>query len=186
MNQAEGGFFSTNEIRQFLEHGMSKADRYRVRGWARAYVVGSEIDPNDLEQEAYVAALSGDRKCRRDLSIMVFLKSTLRSLANGEFQAAWRRHRETLTEDDEALFFTHRGMPTGDPAQEQLARDACDRLLEACSANQAAHDVLLCRGAGYSPEETQRELGLSKVQYASALTYVRRTANRIYPEGPND
>ena len=181
MDQADGGHYRTDEIRQFLEHGMSETERYRLHGWARAYVVGSEIDPNDLVQEAYVAALSGDRKCRRDLSIMVFLKSTLRSLANGEFQAAWRRHREFLSEDDEAAFLTHKGMPAGDPAQEQIARDACDRLLEACAANQAAYDVLLCRGAGYTPEETQREAGLSKVEYASALTYIRRTANRIFP-----
>lgn len=182
MDQADDGNRSTDEIRQFV-HSMAAAERFRMLAWARAFVVGSEIDPRDLVEDAILAALSGDRKCRRDLSIMVFFKSTLRSLANGEFRSAWRRHREILSADDETVFLSFEPRAADDPSHQALVGDACARLLAACAQNEDAYNVLMCRGAGYSPEETQRETGLSTIEYASALRYIRRAADRTFPEG---
>lgn len=181
MDDSNGHTRSTEEIRQFIDN-LADADQARLMGWARYYAAGTSVSAEQLLAEAMSRALVGSRRCRSDLSIMVFFRSTIRSIISGELQSAWNRKVDHFPDDEIAVPEHLAGPAPEDPERSVMLFDAFARLSKALESKATERDVLTWRCLGMSPDEIQQEMKLTPTQYASALRQIRRTADKLFGE----
>jgi hypothetical protein len=79
------GHLTVDEVRRSLE-AMTDAQLKKLRLWTRWLTQGTRMDADDLISKAVVSTLS-TRKCPRDVSVMVFLRGAIRSLADAEYKS---------------------------------------------------------------------------------------------------
>jgi DNA-directed RNA polymerase specialized sigma24 family protein len=167
---------SEAEVHAAIEE-LSGADYAKLmliaRGFARARIRCSVVEPEDLLQEAITKTLDGRRTWNRTVSILKHLDRVMESDAGH------------IAEKEAA----HTPPPAArgpDPREQSAAQDKLDDLLSLFADDDQALEVLHLRGMGFSASEIQQELGISKTHYETVNKRIRRRVAKHLSEGDPD
>jgi DNA-directed RNA polymerase specialized sigma24 family protein len=180
--QDDDDYLTPEEMSERLSQ-LSRADLERLKQIS-GYFARSPQEAEDLRQEAYLRALEGSRRCRRDQPVVVFLAGTMQSISNAARKAAARvkPHKEALEREPTAA------SPTAplDPLQALLEQESEFRLamgkLRLFGNDPVAMAVIegimegfqgaeLCELVGITPKElaTKRRLVKRRLDAAGGL-----------------
>lgn len=188
-------YLSTEEAIGALER-LSQADMIKLRVLADLRASGLPgNDGDDLLQTALERMVEGNRRWPRGLGGVRFLDQVMRSIAS-EHRQADRREKQHMNvipasgldladSDDpdcpEDVFERTRGDDVG--ADQMLIAKQTLREIESLFPEEHLLGVVLWRAEGYSPEEIQRELGMSQTDYETASKTIRRRVIRWNTKG---
>lgn len=182
--------FSTEEMKEVLS-SLSDADMIRLGRIAQAYCKG-RIDPDDLLQRAFVAALDGSRKCPRDLKLITFLAGTMKSLASSRFKSLTRSPELQLidrqvddSEEDPVVTDSPAEVPTAEQQliSEQEAEAIYGAILSLFADDEIARIIVEGDMEGMDAKELRELTGLDETAYGSKRRLIRRRIVKAYPEG---
>lgn len=182
---------------------LNESDLYRLRRFATYCMVGTDYsDPMDLIQEALVrtvAATAGEkgRNWPLDVPFVVYLKNTIRSLANGSRESASQQktaHLEDMVHEGETIedvlgYHKHRH---GDALTQAVALEesverhgqakACADRIEAYFLDDPQVGWII-EGAkeGWSAKEIMDVAGMNPTQYSTARRRFRRGIDQLFP-----
>ena len=168
---------------------LSEGELRRLEQLARLRVIGLHaVDWRDLLHEAIARLLDGSRRWPRDVSLVVFLRETMRSIASDH----WRRLEEPVVMSEAELGVhqeTGEGAldnaidPVASPERRVSAAETLARIEEAFKGDENALKVMAGMAIGKSPKEIQEEAGMNKTRYASTQRRIRRGLAREFPDG---
>ena len=168
---------------------LSEADLRRLEQIARLRSLGlSDLDWRDLLQEAVTRLLDGSRRWPRNISLVVFLRETMRSIVSDY----WRRRRSSVillesdllrAEDAEHSDIIGNAQdPTRNPEREAAAAETLARVTEIFQDDCEARTVIAGMAYGKSPKEIQEEASMTPRQYATTQRRIRRNLHRAFPD----
>jgi len=162
---------------------LTTVDKARLEKAARRFSSGLSITPQDLLQIAFEKAVSHERKCPADVPVVVFLARTMESLLDNYLTK--REHdaheQAMLSPDAEAEAAAIEGVASlDDPAEWLQAKQTLAALTEKIAENATDEMVFQGQLEGMSPQEIQDILEITPVQYASALTSIRRKSDKFF------
>ncbi|MDR3579204.1 MAG: sigma-70 family RNA polymerase sigma factor [Oryzomonas sp.] len=181
---------SVEEMNEALS-SLSDADLIRLGRIARRYSLG-RIDPDDLLQQTFEAALEGNRNCPRGISLIAFLAGTMRSLASSLFKSHTRSPELLLiarTGDDCDETSVDIDKPTEVPNADQMLiseeESAAIRTAILSLFADDEHARLIVEGnmEGMDASELRELTGLDGTAYNSKRRLMRRRIDKAYPEG---
>ena len=168
---------------------LSAADLRRLEKIARLRVIGlHDLDWQDLLHDAVARLLDGSRKCPRGLSLVVFLRETMRSIASDHWR---RRHARPIlleaelprTEGEEVSGIVESAPDLiADPEREAAAAETLTKLEAVFQNDPEAMLVIVAMASGKSPDEIQEEAAMTPTRYASTQRRIRRTLARAFPD----
>ena len=168
---------------------LSGADLRRLEQIARLRVIGlHDLDWQDLLHDAVARLLDGSRKCPRDLSLVVFLRETMRSIASDHWR---RRYAKPVlleaelprTEDGKASEIVGSAPdPIANPEREASAAETLASIEAVFQNDPEALLVIVGMASGKSPNEIQEEADMTPTRYASTQRRIRRTLARAFPD----
>lgn len=172
-------------LRQLADGELRQLERV-----ARIRVIGlAALDWQDLLHDAIGRMLEGRRRWPRDVSLIVFLRETMRSIASEQ----WRRLEMPLVvaESEVARAAGVAGDSavdnTSDVSMEPEARTSAAETLARIEVlfeqDKDALQVMEGMASGKSPAEIQEETGMNATRYASTRRRIRRRLLREFSEG---
>ena len=166
---------------------LSDDDLRRLQQLARLRVIGLHtVDWRDLLHEAIARLLDGSRRWPRDVSLIVFLRETMRSIASDH----WRRLESPVIVTESELggnAVTGEGAldnamdPAASPERRVSAAETLARIEEVFRSDDDALKVMAGMASGKSPQEIQEETGMNETRYASTQRRIRRGLAREFP-----
>jgi|GEM_PF-1311181 len=166
----------------------SDADWTRIRKAAAFYQQvcrRSFMSADDLVQEALFRALSGTRKCPKDVGVALFIANTIRSIANGESEKI-ENIQATISLNDETSSFELSGQ---DPSPENMLSNKQEnqeleqKLINLFADDETAQLMVLGILEGESRAELQALSELDDTQFNSKRRKIRRTINKASQNG---
>ena len=165
---------------------LSDEDYERLEKIARLRVVGLHaVAWRDLLHDAIERLLDGRRRWPRNVPLVVFLRETMRSIANDH----WRRldgpvvvaESEMVTDDQtDSRPVANAVDETADPERHASAEETIRRIEDAFEGDDEALRVLAAMATGQSPREIQQEIGMDETRYASTRRRIRRRLQREF------
>ena len=168
---------------------LSDADLRRLERIARLRTIGlNDLDWQDLLHDAVTRLLDGSRRCPRGLSLVVFLRETMRSIVSDH----WRRRsaRPILLEAE--LPRAEDGKPSGilenapdlktNPERAAAAAETLASVEEVFREDPEAMLVIVGMANGQSPDEIQKEANMNPTRYATTQRRIRRKLARAFPD----
>ena len=168
---------------------LSEADLRRLERIARLRTIGlNELDWRDLLHDAVTRLLDGSRHCPRGLSLVVFLRETMRSIVSDH----WRRRSASpilleaelpQAEDGERSGIVENAPDlTTNPEREASAAETLTSIEEVFRNDPAAMFVIVGMVDGKSPNEIQEEANMNPTRYATTQRRIRRKLARAFPD----
>jgi DNA-directed RNA polymerase specialized sigma24 family protein len=173
---------SPEELRSFIET-MVDHDLVRLTVYAaRLARTADWTAPQDLLQSAFLAAISGDRKCPVDVKPLIFLMGAMRSILDNErTKDSWADVIDLEDEQHQQLVVN---LETPERLQERL-----DSILELKHAltNEFGDDerpflVFEGRMEGMSRPEIRDLLGMQQTEFESLERRLRRFITKYFPK----
>lgn len=170
------------ELRLFIET-MSDLDRVRLTAVAaRLARTADWTTPQDLLHSAFLAAISGDRRCPADVKPLTFFMGAMRSILDNE------RGKDSWTEvadlDDDQHQHLVVDLETPDRLQERL--DSILELKHALTQEFGEDDrpyiVIEGRMEGLSRPEIRDLLGMQQTEFESFERRLRRFMTKYFPK----
>ena len=168
---------------------LSDGDLRRLEQLARLRVIGLHaMDWQDLLHEAIARLLDGSRRWPRDVSLVVFLRETMRSIASDHW---CRLEKPLVVAESESGVDGQTGDgsidnavdPAASPERRVSAVETLARIEELFRDDDDALKVMAGMASGKSPQEIQEETGMNETRYASTQRRIRRKLAREFPEG---
>ena len=166
---------------------LSDGDLRRLEQLARLRVIGLHaLDWQDLLHEAIARLLDGSRRWPRDVSLVVFLRETMRSIASDH----WRRLEKPVVVAESELGVNGESGegaldnaidPAASPERRASAAETLARIEEVFEGDDNALKVMAGMAIGKSPQEIQEETGMNETRYASTQRRIRRGLAREFP-----
>ena len=163
-------------------HELSEADLRRLDELARLRAAGlASVDGRDLLHEAIVRMLDGKRRWPQDVPLLVFLRETMRSIANDH----WRRQEspivaaESETADGTVAMAADVSMA---PEARTGAAQALARIEELFKGDADAQAVMVGMVSGKAPAEIQEENTMNGTRYATTQRRIRRGLAQLFSE----
>jgi hypothetical protein len=139
-------------------------------------------------------AVSGTRKWRVGISMEMCFRSAVRSEINGRWdqhkRLAAKQHAPIAPDGQEVDRFEGIPAPTPDPLTEleegperKRQQAIIDHIQNYFAADEHVTAILIGRDWQMSPQDVQKEFGLTETQYDSATRKLRRFLNKQYPRG---
>ena len=168
---------------------LTDADLQRLEQLARVRVIGLEkLVWGDLLNEAVTRVLDGSRHWPRGVSLVVFLRETMRSIASDH----WRRVGERVVVAESEMIRADRETGHGavdialDASMEPEARVSAAETLARIEAlfegDAEALQVMAGMACGKSPDEIQKEICINATRYASTQRRIRRRLVKEFHE----
>ncbi len=167
---------------------LSDGELRRLEQLARLRAIGLHaVDWRDLLHEAIARLLDGSRRWPLDVSLVVFLRETMRSIASDH----WRRLEESVVMAEAELGVheeTGEGAldnatdPVASPERRTSAAETLIRIEEAFKGDEDALKVMTGMAAGKTPREIREEVGMNEKRYASTQRRIRRRLAREFPD----
>jgi DNA-directed RNA polymerase specialized sigma24 family protein len=181
--------FSTEEIKEAII-SLSDANMRRLHKIAMRYCSG-RLDPDDLLQESFAAALDGRRNCPRNVDVVCFLAGAIRSLASSQFKSL--QHSPELhiiaTQNDDCEDTQETDWPSEAPNADQMliseqeAAAIHAAVLSLFTDDEIAKLIVEGEMEDMDANEIYELTGLDKTAYASKRRLIRRRIDKAYPEG---
>ena len=169
---------------------LTDAELQRLQQLARVRVIGLEaLDWGDLLNEAIARMLGGSRRWPRDVSLVVFLRETMRSIASEHWQRLERSvvmaESETIRVGGEAGHGAVDMAPdmSMEPEARSLAAETLTRIEVLFDGDEEALQVIAGMASGKSPSEIQQETCMNVTRYASTQRRIRRRLVSEFREG---
>ena len=169
---------------------LSDGELRRLEQLARLRVIGLHaVDWRDLLHEAVARLLDGSRQWPRDVSLVVFLRETMRSIVSDH----WRRLEEpvVMAEADLGVRGVHEETdegaldnatdPVASPERRASAAETLARIEEVFKGDEDALKVMAGMVIGKTPREIREEAGMNETRYASTQRRIRRGLAREFP-----
>ena len=183
---------STGELRTAFE-SFSKVEILRLKKAARFFGFRCRTDGDELLDEAFERALSGRRKCKRELDPVVFLVGVIRSVTS---EINKSRERDPLymamTESSSLTQDLLAGIPSdeGSPAEALVVKENQDhaertvaRVEEVFADDDEAQLILMGTMDELTAEEIREIGGMDMTTYASARRRMKRKLSKEFPDG---
>ena len=184
---SESNTLNPDEFRLKVD-SLQDADWIRLRKIASIHAAKCNADWEDILNEALVRALDGRRKCKKDLSVIVFLDGAMRSIVN-----SWNKASKTTptanaaqlyTDTDEGQELTIDHPPDNStPDMIMEAQEMLDKFEALFEGDDEALMVLMGQQDDLPPDEIQELTGLDKTQYATVLRRIRRRFEKLVATG---
>jgi DNA-directed RNA polymerase specialized sigma24 family protein len=166
---------------------LKSADRSRLMKEKIVYSFGNVISNEDLLHEAFIRTLAGERRCPRDLDIIVYLQQTMRSLASEQARVWQRTHQTPLREDGEASGKIAEHVRDHRPAEDHIIKEQRQKIIrervamifERFADDPTARQFLTLILKGKRGAELQKELNLDDVAYATLRRKVKRRCEKL-------
>lgn len=174
---------TTDEITA-LVRALTDAQWIRLRSAAGYFAWVYDRDNDDLLQEAFCRALTGSRKCPKNVDIVRFLVEAMRSIANGEADKVENNvdvvpvvqpgaSIEGAVDPEDSQVDLEDAMITAE--SDEATRQA---LLGLFPSDPQARDLVDGILAGYEGEELRALTDLDQKGYASKRRFMRRTIDK--------
>jgi DNA-directed RNA polymerase specialized sigma24 family protein len=179
----EEEYMPSSEIRVALQE-LTDTDSLRLKMIARCYAARCPMDENDLMQEAFLRALSGERKCPRGVPLIAFLAETMRSIASNERRKGkFIRLLEPSEEnpsDNPILSY-----PDGRPSPEKIAaaEQEVETIFKLFADDEDVGMLLMGITEDYDPDEICDLNEWSRTNYDTVRRRMRRKLNNRFPKG---
>jgi len=189
-NPTDKDYWPTEAIEPLLA-GLSKADWVRLNMAAAYRSIIVSGDPDDLLQEALVRVLSGERRCPKDVAILVFLKQTMRSIASSSAKSFSKKPIIVPPPDFEEYTIQESATQEKTKSIEDIlcsegeAEKIKEKVFALFEHDETANMILMGRVEEMTANEIQTMLGIDQTQYQSKSKYIRRTINKSFPNGWN-
>jgi DNA-directed RNA polymerase specialized sigma24 family protein len=170
----------TTGIQEVLA-ALSDADLLRLRRFAqlRARSVPS-MEWQDLLQEAIARALDGRRLWPASVDFVVFMRQTIRSIANNRMRQEARQGTHVEFEDESSVDGDSHG--STQPERDTANASLLEQIQALFAADPEVLAILSGIANGESPDEIQRRVRITATQYASAQKRIRRGLARAFPD----
>lgn len=188
MPEAATATLSIAELRAALD-ALSEPDLVRLRKIARIYAGGTNLEPDDLLQEAVLRALNGNRTCPKGVALLTFLANAMRSIAWAARERTKSDPVAQASEDvtDEASTASQVGTPGRSPEEDIIAREeqkrGQDALLDLFGDDEQALQMLMGDLDDLPAEEVRTMWNMDKKTYASTRRRIRRKIERKLHDG---
>ena len=178
---------SIDEIIDAL-NSLSDADIRRLEIAARFRTIGhNELDWRDLFNEAVTRLLNGSRKWPQGVTLVTFLRETMRSVISD-----YRRGRKNspilleteLQSGDSQSYDVVENTPvlTDDPERQASAAETLAKIEAVFRDDSEAMLVIIGMASGKSPTEIQEEANMNPTRYATTQRRIRRALAREFPD----
>ena len=168
---------------------LSDADLRRLERIARFRTIGlNDLDWRDLLHDAVARLLDGSRRWRRDLSLVVFLRETMRSIVSDH----WRRRSARRIVLEAELPRAEDGERSGivdnapdlatNPERKVSAAETLASIEAVFRDDPEAMLVIIGMTNGKSPKEIQQEGAMNPTRYATTQRRIRRRLARAFPD----
>lgn len=202
----QGQHRSIKDIESELR-SLSVPDRLRLKKAAEYHCNRGRHQPQDLIQEAFLRALTGERKCPQNISVLVFLIQSIRSIASSDYKTDQRRSSQSSAYKQQSPdnHNTERprvtAIPTssnsvgedvdeGTPEQEIIERENAQnmrkRLLERVEDDTLAYYILECVLDEMQASEIIELLEIDKRTYDTKRKFIRRRLEPLRREDKRD
>ncbi len=177
LTETKEASLSSGELGDALQ-SFSDADWLRLRKAANFLSSRLSLSADDLINEAVIKALSGDRKCPRDVEPIVFLLNAMRSITHNESVKAANLN----VSDGEDIDSIGNG-------SESSANNALDAkcLLQKIEALFADDDectlLLMALADDLTKQEIMGVMEVSTTAYETIRKRFRRTIDKHFPKG---
>ena len=154
------------------------------------------MTPDELVGEAIHAALSGRRRCPREVSVGTFLRNAVRSLASAAFKAEARSKVIPFPGASQEKPNPIEYAPDGSPNPEQILLQRGEAGESEDAAKVAAkelndhfsddYDVQLCIAGmmeGLAGQELREFVGVDQAGLDYARKKIRRASRKLFPNG---
>ena len=168
---------------------LTASDLRRLQHLARIRAIGLEpLEWGDLLNEAIARLLEGSRRWPRDVSLVVFLRETMRSIANGHLRRLEKRTVVAASAlGTDAATGNRIVEGAGDVSMEPEARTSASETLARVeglfSGDKDAMAVISGKVSGQSPQEIQKEACMTATRYATTQRRIQRRLAGEIPEG---
>jgi DNA-directed RNA polymerase specialized sigma24 family protein len=158
---------SVDEVKSAID-ALTLADQEFLMNSANFFCkINALSEPMSLLQEAFTRALTGQRKCRRNLQFVPFLYGAMRSIADSTAKAAKRSIIDPLADPEEAeeeqLTVDAEDLVT--PEREAAAREALQRVDDLFQDDQDVRLLLEAMADRLKGQELRDALGWDKTQH---------------------
>ena len=180
---ADASVRSPDEIAA-LVRALTDAQWIRLRKASGYFAWVYDLDSDDLLQEAFCRALTGSRKCPKNVDLVKFLVETLRSIANGEADKVENKVEVIPVVQPGALVESAVDLEDSSEGQEVAMMTAENdeairqALLGLFPNDPQARDLVDGILAGYEGEELRALTDLDQKGYASKRRFMRRTIDK--------
>ena len=169
--------------------GLSEADLRRLERIARLRTIGlNDLDWRDLFHDAVTRLLDGSRRWPRSLSLVVFLRETMRSIASDH----WRRRSASRIVLEAELPRAEDGKRSGvvenapdlttNPERKASAAETLASIEEVFLDDPEAMLVIVGMANGKAPNDIQEEADMNPTRYATTQRRIRRKLARAFPD----
>lgn len=166
--------------------GLSDADFIRLRKIATIYAGSRGRDPEDLLQDAIIRALYGERKCPRNVKVVVFLANAMRSImySHGKSVDTTRTERGYDAMDQIAIPDDTAGV---DAERELIAADLRKKRVQALfqifEDDDDATMLMMARMDCEAMSEAAVTCGFDSTKADTVRRRIRRKVEQEYPKG---
>mgnify|MGYP002075035385 CR=1 FL=1 len=177
----------TDEIGRAFD-ALSPDDKLKLAAIEVVLLSGTGLGKGDLVHEAVCRAMTGRRKCPRNVPFMAFLVETMKSIAS---HARDERHRAVAAADPPQPANTA-GSDTADavlapsPEEELIAKqdaDAVQKIYGHFEDDEEAGLVLLGWAEGLRGKALREATGLDQAGLDYAIKRIRTRMRKLYPKG---
>lgn len=181
--EQESEHLSKSEIRSELM-SLTEADILRLGKIGEQYAWSCLMDADDLLSESIAVSLSGDRRCPRNVPLIVFLRQTMRSIAFNEKRKANLLYRQEPIdndpENDPLLSFPDGKATILESVETYTELGALFALFE---HDDDVNMLLMGLLDGYEPNEICGITGWDRKTYNTIRKRMRRGVDKHYPKG---
>lgn len=186
-SQQKRDVLTLDELKSTLNN-LSDAEWIRLGRASDALCWGLTIQGQDLLNEIFCRTLEGKRNCPVGVPVVVFLIRAMESHVSAYLK---KRSHDALEqavvvddgdpENSGMVVDLQSDMDT--PEEILLAKQTLEKIDQSFIGDEKAQMVFMGQIDGLSPQEIQEVAGLSPVEYASTLRYIRRRLDKLDAEG---
>ena len=168
---------------------LTARDWQRLNYLARVRATGLEpLEGGDLLNEAIARLLDGSRRWPRKVSLVVFLRGTMRSIADSYLNRLDKRKEvpeSAVPADGETGDGVIDAAPdvSMEPEARSLASETLARIEALFSGDEEAMTLIYGLAEGKSPAEIQTEACMDARRYATTRRRIRRRVIQTFSEG---
>ena len=183
MNASKDELASVQEVALALR-ALSAADLARLEIYAKYRTRGLPwLDPQDLFNDAVTRAMGGERRWPKLISLVTFLRETMRSIAHEELRRRIEgpviSQAELASEQsDEPSAFENVADPRPGPERQLAASQALHAIYHAFEDDSTALAILAGLAEGLTPDEICEKATIHRTAYETAQKRIRRRLAR--------
>jgi len=172
---------SGTEIKSAID-ALSDADWLRIDMAAKSLSKIYQVDYQELQNESFLRALDGRRKCPRDVPVAVFLANTMKSIASklglSPRKTDALQHNANVDMSDDV---NHPGN-ISTPEKETMASELLDDVVTLFEGDEEAEMFIMCEQDGLTKSEIKEALDIDTTQYDSIKKRIRRKYIKLSKE----